>query len=72
MLQKDKSSKKTTKHGKIDEETYNDIDVLTDEKKKKQLIHAFSNNEDIKQKLLTVLNTAPKLELTVSYHCYLL
>ena len=48
VLKSDKALKKNAKTGKIEEDNYNDIDVLTDEKKKKQPIHAFSGSEDIK------------------------
>lgn len=40
MLSKDKSTKKGGKEGKTDDGRYDDIDVLTDEKKKKHLMNA--------------------------------
>ena len=53
------------KGGKEVEDNYEDIDVLTDEKKKKQLMSALSGNDQFKQKLLKVAPSAPKIELQV-------
>ena len=52
-----------SKGGRDVEDQYDDIDVLTDEKKKKQLMNALSGGNDLKQKLLKIAPSAPKLEL---------
>jgi hypothetical protein len=51
------------KGGRDPEDNYEDIDVFSDEKKKKQLISALSGNDEYKQKLNKVAPSAPKIEL---------